>query len=526
MSTQSSSSLIELVNNLTKGEKRHFRMFVNRTNPNEEKLFLQLFDFINKYGYFDEEQILKKWPRIKKRQLSNLKAHLYKQLLQSLRQQYRQHHVDMDLREHLDYAKILYNKGMYRASLQILDKVKKLAIQNRLLSDALTIIEFEKHIESQHITGSMYPKAEQITKETEKIIRQLSLRNTLSNLSLSLYGLYLQFGYIKDERDFHFITKYFKTHLPTVDIQELDFHEKMFLFQSYVWYYYMVQDFVNFYKYAQRWVDLFKEYPQMLMKETPLYLKAMHNVLTAYFMAQREDKFLPAYQSLLSFNDEAGLILSRNEESQFNLFKHIHGINKIFLTAEYETAIAELSSLFDVMDDNIYNWDLNRLLNFYYKIGCVYFGANDLDNAIIYLNKITNYNFPNFREDIQCYARILNLIAHFDLGNDLLVSYQIKSTYRYLLKVKQDQKVLIAIFAFLRRTPRMLESELKSEFQQLKNKLENLEKDPYEKRPFLYLDIISWLDSKINDRTMAESIRARKQLRGLYRQTKKTEVIS
>jgi antitoxin component YwqK of YwqJK toxin-antitoxin module len=146
-------------------------------------------------------------------------------------------------------------------------------------------------------------------------------------------------------------------------------------------------------------------------------------------------------------------------------------------------------------------------MNFNYKIGCVYFGAGDIDNAINFLNKITNQVIPNFREDIQCYARILNLIAHFELGNDLLVSYQIKSTYRFLLKAKENSKVLDEIFSFLRKTPRMLESELKSEFEALKEKLEEIEKEKYERRPFLYLDIISWLDSKIHNRSMAESIR-------------------
>ena len=55
----------------------------------------------------------------------------------------------------------------------------------------------------------------------------------------------------------------------------------------------------------------------------------------------------------------------------------------------------------------------------------------------------------------------------------------------------------------------MLESELKSEFIALKDKLELIEKQEYERRPFLYLDIISWLDSKIHNRSMAESIRIR-----------------
>jgi len=510
MPKKSTDYLVQLILRLTKGEKRFFKLYVNRLHDNEDALFLQLFEFIDKYKLFDEQGILKKYPRIKKSQLSNLKAHLYKKILSSLRQQHRHQNLDMELRESLDHAKMLYAKGLYNASLSILDKAKKSALSNSLYTDALTIIDFEKHIESQHITGSMYPKAEQITKETKSILRRINLRTQLSDLSLSLYGLYLQHGHVKDEKDHLFISKYFKEHLPPYDLQELDFFEKLYLFQSFVWFHYMSQDFVSFYKYAQRWVDLFEEFPHMIKAERPLYLKGMHNVLTAYFMSQRLDKFEPVYHKLIDFGIQTEKEFTKNEESLMSLFRHIHGINLIFLNADYEKGVTDIEELANVLVSNKYDWDLNRILNFNYKIGCVYFGANDLDNAILFLNKVTNYVFPNFREDIQCYARILNLIAHFDLGNDLLVSYQIKSTYRFLLKSNQDSKVLDEIFAFLRKTPRMLASELKNEFIILKEKLENIEVDEYERRPFLYLDIISWLDSKIHGRTMAESIRFRK----------------
>ncbi|MCI5081199.1 MAG: hypothetical protein MRY78_05880, partial [Saprospiraceae bacterium] len=57
------------------------------------------------------------------------------------------------------------------------------------------------------------------------------------------------------------------------------------------------------------------------------------------------------------------------------------------------------------------------------------------------------------------------------------------------------------------KTPRMRESELKDEFIRLKDKLTQLEDDRFEKRPFLYLDIISWLESKIEERPVQEIIR-------------------
>jgi hypothetical protein len=105
-----------------------FVFFVKRNQQaNAEILFLQLFDILERTGEYDEDYILKRIEGIKKSQLSNLKAHLYKQLLTSLRLLNRNKDEEILLRENLDYARILYNKGLYRQALDVLDKVKKRA---------------------------------------------------------------------------------------------------------------------------------------------------------------------------------------------------------------------------------------------------------------------------------------------------------------------------------------------------------------------------------------------------------------
>lgn len=511
MPKQLTDYLLQLIGSLTPAEKRHFRLMVNRQSNADGKLFMQLFDFMDKNAVYEDEKVLVKLPNIKPSQLSNVKANLYRQLLTSLRQIERNNHEEIGLRENLDYAYVLYGKGLYKASLDILDKAKKTAINSYSHVNALAILEFEKHIESQHITGSMYPKAEQITEEIKVVLKNIEITHKLSNLSLSLYGLYLQYGYVKNKRDYHFITDYFKSHLPEVDQKSLGFFGKLYLYQCYVWYYFMTQDFSNNFKYAQKWVDIFHKSPEFINKETPLYLKGLHNVLNSLFMLQRYDKFLPVFEELKSFNEDNKISLNKNEASLLHLFKAIHTINYFYLTGDHKEGVKQIGPIEQLLEENKYNWDLHRMVVLNYKIACVYFGSGDLENTIQYLNKITMQYYPSFREDIQAYARILNLIAHFDLGNDDLVAYQIKSVYRFLLNIEQMQSVLQEIFKFLRKTPRMLQSELKKEFVQLRQRLEELEKSEYERRPFLYLDILSWLDSKIEHRPISEVIKDKRK---------------
>ena len=100
---------------------------------------------------YNELDILQKG-FVTKQQLSNLKAHLYKQILISLRLNPSHQSIRIQIREQLDFATILYSKGLYKQSLKILDKVKALALKNEEKYAAYDIVEFEKLIESQYIT--------------------------------------------------------------------------------------------------------------------------------------------------------------------------------------------------------------------------------------------------------------------------------------------------------------------------------------------------------------------------------------
>ncbi len=499
--------LFSLIKSLSPSEKRHFRLSVNPTIGGEETLYMQLFSVLDKQKTYNEEKLTQKIPKLKSSQLSNLKANLYKQLLSSLRVQERNNSPMINLREQIDFALVLYNKGMYKASLNMLEKAKKIAHAKELSSHLYLILEVERKIESQHITESMSSKATQLIQETNTTLLGIERENTLSNLSLFLYGLYLNHGFVKTKAELVKITNAFEDQLPEVDISTLGFKEKQSLYKSYAWFYTMVQDFANNYKFAKKWLDLYEEYPEMVNPQLPNYLKAQHNVLAALYMSQRQDKFNPAYETYCKFEEDNSFILTQNEHSLFQLFKYIHGINSYFISGNYHLSKDFALELVSILETNPYNWDKHRIVVFNYKLGCIYFGQNDLDRSAHFLNKVTNDVLPDFRNDIQCYARILNLIVHFDTGNELLVSYQIKSVYRFLLKMDQLQKVLLEVFKFLRRTPHIREKELKKEFTDLRDRLSELKEDPFERRPFLYLDIISWLDSKILNITMQEAIK-------------------
>lgn len=143
--------------------------------------------------------------------------------------------------------------------------------------------------------------------------------------------------------------------------------------------------------------------------------------------------------------------------------------------------------------------DVQHSMSFYYKIGCLYFGKGDFKKSISYLQRIINTKDVNIRRDLQCFARILNLIASYEAGEDDNIESQIRSVFQFIVKMNDMHGVQREMINFLKRLNYIYASDLKKELVKLYEKMKPFEQHPYERRPFFYLDIISWLESKINN---------------------------
>ena len=183
MPNLSTDALFILLKSLERAEKRNFKLYVTRNTASTDLKIIQLFDALDKMKDYDEEELLRKNESIQKQQLSNLKAHLYDQILASLRVLKQHENIDLQIHEELDHAKILYNKGLYLQSLRLLEKIKILTKQNNQVTYLLQVLFLEKKIESLHITRSMQDRAKQLSEEIDDVNQRLDLIAKASNLS-------------------------------------------------------------------------------------------------------------------------------------------------------------------------------------------------------------------------------------------------------------------------------------------------------------------------------------------------------
>jgi hypothetical protein len=513
MPGQQNDNLFLLIKSLTKVEKRHFRLYTSRNQSSKDTKFIRLFDVLDAMNDYNEETILKKEKTIKRSQLPNLKAHLYGELLVSLRLLHSTKNLDIQIREQIDFAKILYNRGLVMQSLKILDKVKTQAKNNSHYILTLEILQFEKDIEARHITRSLKGRAGSLIEETDFSIARINEVTHLSNIALRMYGLYLETGHVKDEKQSNEIEKIFKNNIEGINERQISFFGKAYLHQCYCWYYIIQLDFTKYYRHAEKWVSLFDEHPEAKKEDPYLFLKAVHNLLNALFIIGRHEKMNEELHKLEKFYEQSSL---NNENLKIQTFVYLYTakLNKYFLEGRFKEGVKIVPEIEKNLKAYGQYIDTHRVMVFYYKIASLYFGSGDNDTSIKYLNKIINLKVGHLRSDIQCFARLLHLIAHYELGNTEILEYLIKSVYRFLSKMENLDAVLSEILNFLRRSLSSRQQDVRKSFMQLKDKLEQVAKNKYARRSYQYLDIVSWLESKIEDVPVQEVIRKKFLERG------------
>ena len=130
-----------------------------------------------------------------------------------------------------------------------------------------------------------------LSAEAIEVNNHINIVTRLSNLSLQLYGWYIQNGHARNEDDETGVKQFLKNNLPPGDWHQSGFYERLYLFQTYCWFAFIRQDFLMYYRYAQKWVDLFSEQPLMVRVETGHYIKGLHNLLNAHFDLRNYQKF-------------------------------------------------------------------------------------------------------------------------------------------------------------------------------------------------------------------------------------------
>ncbi|HXC05505.1 MAG TPA: hypothetical protein VNZ86_12175 [Bacteroidia bacterium] len=508
MPKPASDDLFRLIQALSKSEKRHFKLQVTRTGGEGEKKFVKLFDLIHNQKRYDEEKLLRNNTWLNPAQLPNLKVQLYKQVMLSVRLCNMHSSADVMIRDLCDNAQLLYDKGLYKQCMQMLDKARKMAVLHDRETLHLDILELEKKVLNQTTASRNDTRVRAVVKESRAVGKSIRNINLFSNLSLKLHASYVKMGFIRSSRDLEKAEELFIRSMPRYEEEKLGFFERLYLYQCYAQYNYFIQDFERVQQYAGKWVELFEKDSRRIPTHPEQYIRALNYLLMAENKLMHYDSFYASLKKLVA--------LKRNKEIEHTenislvLFRtiYVHEINRHFMLGEFRSGTRVVAALRKEFETLLPQLDKHYVLIFYYKIACLYFGAGEHARALSWLNKITRQGEEDLRLDIHSFARILALICQYELENFDALEYQIKSTYRYLHSHGNLGSFQHLILGFIRGLMKGMEAkELPAAFLKLKKDMLKLNKDPFGNKAFVYFDMISWLESKLEGRTVQEVIK-------------------
>ena len=512
MSKDRSDHLYTLIKSMKKSEKRYFKVR-NNSGSKEDSKYLMLFDALSEQEAFNEELIIENNSWINPQQFSNLKAHLYKKILHSLKEYTSSSNEDILIREQIDYIQILFDRSLYQQSMQLLQKVKKAIKKSDNLELQLEVLKWEKNLIPHTLGRNNIQRVNQIVEEANTINERLSRVNILTNLAVELNAIYLKTGYIRGKEDKDRIQRIFDEQLPEWDVNDFSFREKLLWYEIQLSYYSFIQEFTEVYNYAKNWVDLFDQTPNSSFY-FEMYIKGLNQLLNAQSRLMKFEEFFETHKVLRDLAKHR--LIGINENIQIRLFKYsyAHQFNGYFMLGEFSKGVNMLQRIETRLESYIGMIDKHSELVLFYKIACLYFGNGNYRKSIKWLNRIINSEDQDIREDVHSFARIINLITHYELGNRDVIDYYIRSTYRFLLKKDDLHAFQQYILEFLKNLSREITpKQLIDRFKELRDQLIVLSQSKYDKRAFVYFDIISWLESKIEGRSVEDIIKSKIQTR-------------
>jgi hypothetical protein len=499
-----SSKLFDLIQSLSGSEKRYFKIFAAKTNANNAK-YLQLFDAIDLQESYDEltiKQAIYDTITFETRKFSELKNYLYELILRSLQGYDEQSSVDYKLKNMLANVRVLSKRSFYVEAKEILAKAKKVAERYEQFLVILEIISWERRIAYAESDISFLDKnLERLNQEEEICIDKLQNEFNYWNIYFNLLIQSKKEATLRSEEKKQWLRTFFdnKLLLPNVDIPTIQ--SQILYHRSYGYYYYSIGDYQRFYEQNNKLIQLIETHPTRLQEDPSHYISVINNQIFACGM-------LRLYGEVDANLEKLKKVKAKTVDDGFKIFTQYY-LNKLILHTEsgnFETG----KEIIQEREKEKINFKKQIFQeNFYLLYAYIYFGAKDYNEALVWLNKLLDMPKTIVRQDLQSVARIINLIVHFEMGNNLLLESLLRSTYRYLRKQDRFYEFESRILKFIRKSKDMVtKKEKKAAFIELKTELKILSEKESEKAIFRYFNFMAWLDSKINENDFAQEVQS------------------
>ncbi len=507
MPKSSSEEVFTLIHSLNKHEKAYFKIYASKRFYKKNIIYIKLFDIIERQKEFREEKIIRKLNLTGRQRLAGLKNYLFNMILNAMESAHAGKGTVPALNRLLFQVSLLYKKGVYGQCRKILSKARQLACSHEKHLVLLEILDWEKTLIHSDLTKKkMKKQVEDVLEEEKKVFSVLQDARRSSEAKHMVLSHYEKHKVARNRKEKIAYSKIaaragIKKHQATLSL-----NSKFDMYYANGLFHYASGNFPQSLKYYKMQVDLIENNPGKLHERNASYFIVLSNYYHACFMQKK-------YTECLSVIKKIRNVPADSEKMKLQAFRtsYMRELELYINTGEYRKGIhliSEISHGLNIFGEKISG---SYRVNFYFDIAHIYFGSEDYSKCLSWLNRILNNTATKETNgDLYGFSMIMAAITLFEMGERNLI-HLVKSTHRFLYKKKILYKIVEDLLDFIRvKVPKIKggNEQIKA-FSDLKKKLLLVTKDPYEKRALEYFDIISWLESKTENKSFAEIIKTK-----------------
>lgn len=500
MNLISKNDLFELVKSLSKSEKRFLKL--NAAATDLPANLVTLFNDIEKEEEFSEEI----FSRIKKARsyteditVQSSEA-LYNFILQSLRSFHAENNASFVIKDEITNILNLFDKAQYKQCRKILNKQKQEAYRFERFHFILELISLEKlliTIETQFNVKNN--TLENLVKESRDVIEKARNLGEYSILFSTVNLMARESTKAKTNRELQKVDDYLKSPLlrSTSEIKctkaLIIYHNcRLLLFAR-------KQDNANRNKECHLILDLMNKNPELIEEMPKRYLTAINNLIS---IAYEDKKFKSCHEYIAQLRAKMNLKAFNTTDLQLKIFTSTYNAELITYTdsGRFDEARKIVSAIEKGLQDFRGKINKEEVLIFYYNIAIMYTYAGNFETAFKYITRVLSEGDKLLRQDLQSFARIINVGLNYELNNFRQLTYiiaSLKEYYKEQPSLFKTEKLIILNIEKLSALKLGAKGNEKELFLSFKKEVDALMKDPHERNVSFYFDIESYLESKI-----------------------------
>lgn len=504
-----SNELFNLIKSLTKSEKRFFKL--NSSLQAGDKNYLKIFDYIERQPRYDEDELKDAFKdEIFIKHLPSEKNHLYKLILKSLRAYYAEQSVSAILKQEIKNVEILYRKALYKECGKFVKRAKKLAREFEKFYYWFELISWEKKLlEEAYEEGVFDHNLDELIEEERLVIEKLRNLAEYHILYSKINYIFRSGGFTRNEHERQIVDEIADYHLIKGKNTAISTRA------TTICYYIKGLCAASKRDYEDALINFKKS--KMVMDsnakiKTDLetrYISTIGFILQCYIDTNEFEKARHSIEEIKGLSKGKGFSSIDSEVRIFNA-SYIGELQLFNRKGEFHKAnllLEPIEEQLDKFDDKITK---EKQLLFTYNLAYTAFGMEDYRGALRRINTVLNDNEKMLRQDIYSFARIFNLLIHYELANTDFVEYDLKSASRYLKKMEKDYKVESLFINYFKKISKSDVLKIDKEiFISFRDDLNNLLKNDRERVILEYFDLIAWVNSKIEGISFSEAIQKR-----------------